>query len=166
MTSSRDWEKELAAIDRQLASVSDEALLAQNQPPAAPAAPGRPAAVPPRAPAVGGPVIVEKPRRRWAIVLGLLARLLLGVAAVVAVVLWPYEARCGLALAQYLAVVGVVGLAGIWTSVASWKHRAPLVHLLGLALVVTSGVFAAREVLPRVGYAMPTLEHPAIWACR
>ena len=166
MTSSRDWEKELAAIDRQLASVSDEALLAQNQPPAAPAVPARQAPVAPRAPAVAGPVIVEKPRRRWATVLGLLARLLLGVAAVVAVVLWPYEARCGLALAQYLAVVGVAGLAGIWTSVASWRHRAPLLHLLGLALVVTSGVFAAREVLPRVGYAMPTLEHPAIWACR
>ena len=163
----RNWDKELAAIDRQLASVSDEALLGKNQPaPAPPMAGGRqPAAVAvPRS--VAGPTIVETPRRRWQTTVGLLLRLLLGVAAVVAVVMWPYETRCGLALAEYLAVVGLIGLFGLWTSVASWKHRAPLVHVLGLALMVTSGVYAAREVLPRVGYAMPTLEHPAIWVCR
>jgi hypothetical protein len=163
--SSRDWEKELAAIDRQLASIPDEAL-APQAPPAAPPAPGRQAMAAPRMQPAPGPVIVETPRRRWQSTVGLLLRLLLGIAAVVAVVMWPYGARCGLALAQYLAVVGVMGLAGLWTSVASWRHRAPLVHVLGLALVVTSGVFAAREVLPRVGYAMPTLEHPAIWACQ
>ena len=163
---SRDWEKELAAIDKQLASIPDEALLAPTQKPAAGpvATPGRqPAAAPRPAP---GPVVVESPRRTWKTTLGLLLRLLLGVAAVVGVVMWPYATRCGLALAQYLAVVGVIGLAGIWTSVASWRHRAPLFHLLGLALVGTSAVYAAREVLPRVGYALPTLEHPAIWACR
>jgi hypothetical protein len=164
----RDWDKELAAIDRQLASVPDEALLAKPAPGAAPPAKAgaRPPAAPARPQPGAGPVIVENPRRRWRTTVGLLIRLLLGVAAVVAVVMWPYQTRCGLALAQYLAVVGLIGIMGIWTSVASWKHRAPLVHLLGLALVATSGVYAAREVLPRVGYALPTLEHPAIWACR
>jgi hypothetical protein len=63
-------------------------------------------------------------------------------------------------------VTAAVALAGVWTSVAAWRHRAPLVHLVGLALVVTGGVFAAREVLPRVGYALPTPEHPAIWFCQ
>jgi hypothetical protein len=164
--SSRDWEKELAAIDRQLASIPDEALVPQAPPAAAPPAAGRQPVAAPRAQPAPGPVIVETRRRRWQSTVGLLLRLLLGIAAVVAVVMWPYEARCGLALAQYLAVVGVVGLAGLWTSIASWRHRAPLVHVLGLALLVTSGVFAAREVLPRVGYAMPTLEHPAVWLCQ
>jgi hypothetical protein len=163
--SDRNWEKELAAIDRQLASVSDEALASPKSVAPQPAAPGRqPASPAPRAAAA--PVVVETPRRRWKTTLGLLLRLLLGVAAVVAVVMWPFEARCGLALAQYLGVVALIGIFGLWTSVASWKHRAPLVHVLGLALVATSGVYAAREVLPRVGYAMPTLEHPAIWTCR
>ena len=166
----RDWDKELAAIDRQLASVSDDALLGKppSAPPAAPAKPGaRPPAVLPARPQPGaGPVIVETPRRRWQSTVGLLLRLLVGIAAVVAVVMWPYEARCGLALTEYLAVVGLVGLMGLWTSVAAWRHRAPLVHVIGLALLTASGVFAAREVLPRVGYAMPTIEHPATWVCR
>jgi hypothetical protein len=164
----RDWDKELAAIDRQLASVSDEALAGKPAPAApVPAKPGtRPPAAPTRPQLGAGPVIVETPRRRWQSTVGLLLRLLVGIAAVVAVVMWPYEARCGLALAEYLAVVALIGLMGLWTSVASWRHRAPLVHILGLALLTTSGVFAAREVLPRVGYAMPTIEHPATWVCR
>ncbi len=161
----RDWDKELAAIDRQLSSIPDEALVSKPAP-AAPAPPAGRAPARQRPQPAAGPVVVETPRRRWQATLGLLLRLVLGIAAVVAVVMWPYEARCGLALAQYLAVVAVIGLMGLWTSIASWRHRAPLVHLLGLALVATSGVYAAREVLPRVGYAMPTLEHPAIWSCR
>ena len=163
--SSRDWEKELAAIDRQLASIPDEALVPKPQ--AAPPATGaRPQPVPAAARPAPGPVIVETPKRRWRAIVGLLVRLAIGLAAVAAVVLWPYDARCGAGLAGYLAVVAVIGLAGLWTSVAAWRHRAAFFHVLGLALMVTSGVFAAREVLPRVGYAMPTMEHPAIWVCR
>jgi hypothetical protein len=165
----RDWEKELAAIDRQLASVSDEALAGKQTPVApapVPAAPGRPVAAPGRLQPAAATVVAPTTRRRWQTTVGLLLRVLVGVAAVVAVVLWPYPSGCGLALAEYLAVVALIGLMGLWTSVASWRHRAPLAHVLGLALLTTSGVFAAREVLPRVGYAMPTIEHPATWVCR
>jgi hypothetical protein len=162
--SSRDWEKELAAIDRQLASVPDEALV--RNPAAVPQRvdPGaRPAVAAPRG---GAPAPPGVPARRWRSTAGLLVRLLIGLAGVAALAVWPYDVRCGSLLAGYLAVTAAVALAGVWTSVAAWRHRAPLVHLVGLALVVTGGVFAAREVLPRVGYALPTPEHPAIWFCQ
>jgi hypothetical protein len=156
---SRDWEKELAAIDRQLASVPDEALLPKPQPAPAQAAPARPAVPAP------GPTIVERPKRQWTVVLLLLTLVLVGAAGVAALVYWPYVATCGLPLAGYLAAVAGVGFIGLWISIRSWRHRSALFHVLGLALMVASGVFAAREVLPRVGYAMPTMEHPAMWAC-
>jgi hypothetical protein len=32
-------------------------------------------------------------------------------------------------------------------------------------MVAAAAVLAARDVLPRVGYAVPTAEHPASWSC-
>lgn len=78
---------------------------------------------------------------------------------------WPYEARCGAGLFGYLAALGVLLAAGTWSAVWSWRHRSPRAHVLSLLLMLWGGTLAAREVLPRVGYAIPTEAHPASWMC-
>lgn len=163
--SNRDWDKELAEIDRRLASVPDEPQAPERSTPAPVAAPSPqspPAAQPARR--LGTPAATPG-RRAMRTQIALLARLAFGAAVIAALVYWPYPARCGLGLGYYLALVSVLGLAGLATSVASWRHRAPLVHLLGILMLGAAGALGAREVLPKVGYAFPTPEHPASWRC-
>ena len=171
--SDRDWERELAAIDQRLASVPDAPPPAREAPRAGPparaTAPPIPAlATPAPEPAarrgLGTPPAAPG-RRSWRAQLALLFWLALGVAAVVALIAWPYPARCGAGLGYYLALVAGLAAAGLATSASAWKHRAPFVHVLGLAMVAGAAVLGARDVLPRVGYAIPTAEHPASWAC-
>lgn len=153
----KDWDKELAKVDKQLASLSDEKLLG----PAAPAAAGGKSttiAPPAKTVAVGEP----KPTTN----VGVFSRLALSVVLGIAMVLWPYEARCGVGLAGYLAAVVVVVASGVWSSVWTWRHRASRAHTLSLLLVLWGLVLGSLEVLPRVGYAKPDGAHPAMWACR
>jgi hypothetical protein len=89
----------------------------------------------------------------------------LGVAVVAALIAWPYPARCGAGLGYYLGLVAALAAAGVATSASAWKHRAPFVHLLGLSMVAAAVALGARDVLPRVGYAIPSAEHPASWSC-
>ena len=164
----RDWEKELAEIDRRLASTPTDPQVvplptarapAQARPaPAALASPARDAGF-----AAPAPVAA---RRHWKATAGLLVRLVIAAVLLTGVVIWPYETRCGPWLAGYLATVGAAALAAVWTSVASWRHRGALIHVLSLGMLVTAAVYGAIEVLPRVGYAMPDPAHPAMWACR
>ena len=93
------------------------------------------------------------------------ARLTLAVALGVAIAFWPYAARCGLGLAAYLAAVATLITAGVWSSVWTWRHRAAKGHSLALLLVLWGMVLGAIEVLPRVGYATPTANHPQNWTC-
>jgi len=157
----RNWDKELAKVDKQLASLSDEALLA----PAAgsgkgEAGRGKPAAKgsSPPMPAQSG----ERTGRRW----GMYVRLTLSVALGVGMVVWPYEARCGVGLAAYLAAVVVVVTSGVWSSIWTWRHRASKAHTLSLLIVLWGLILGSMEVLPRIGYAKPDARHPATWACR
>jgi len=143
----KDWDKELAKIDRQLGSLPDEALL-----------PARPAAGAPPAAGAGSP---PAPAR----MAGLLARLGLVTALGVGMLFWPYPARCGAGLFAYLAAVGVLVAGGAWTAAFSWRHRSPRAHVFSLLLVLWGGTLAAIEVLPRLGYAIPTEAHPAAWFC-
>jgi hypothetical protein len=152
----RDWDKELAKVDKQLASISDEALLV-------PAGSGKQAAsgVPkgqPRVSADTGDVGGKTP---W----GMYARLTLSVALGVGMVLWPYESRCGFGLAGYLAAVVVVITSGVWSSIWTWRHRASRSHTLSLLIVLWGLILGAIEVLPRIGYAKPDSQHPAGWVC-
>jgi hypothetical protein len=78
---------------------------------------------------------------------------------------WPYDARCGAGLAAYLGATGVVALGGVWTAVWTWRHRAARAHTLSLLIVLWGLVLAAVEVLPRTGYARPSADRPAAWAC-
>lgn len=161
-----DWEKELARIDKQLESLSDDALLppAKEAPkggakPVAVAAGRTPAA---RAGLTGGSE--PTPQQLRTRTLGVAARLVLATAVAIGVLFWPYEARCGAGLAGYLGAVGVVALAGAWSAVWSWRHRSARAHVVALVLVGWGLALAAAEVLPRVGYAKadPTR---ALWVC-
>ena len=147
MADARDWEKEMAKIDRQLESVSDEALLPSKSAPT-------PAA---RAKAVE----VQKSTST----LGVFLRLFLAVLLGVAMLFWPYEHRCGLGLAGYLGATAVIVTAGVWSAVWTWRHRAGRGHVLALLLILWGVVLAAAEVLTRSGYARPDADHPAVWAC-
>jgi hypothetical protein len=154
----RDWDKELAKVDKQLASLSDEALLVPagsgKKEAGSGAVKGKAAAVSADTGDIGG-------KTPW----GMYARLTLSVALGVGMVLWPYESRCGFGLAGYLASVVVVVTSGIWSSIWTWRHRASRSHTLSLLIVLWGLILGAIEVLPRIGYAKPDARHPAGWVC-
>jgi hypothetical protein len=79
---------------------------------------------------------------------------------------WPYDAKCGAGLGLYLGAVAAVLISGIWSAVWSWRHRASRLHMLSLLILLWGLVLGGLDVLPRIGYAKPTLEHPATWACK
>jgi hypothetical protein len=155
----KDWAKELAKVDKQLASLSDEELRGPA-PVAAPAKGGGTMAAPKSAaaPALTG----TKPATTD---FGVYARLTLSVALGVAMVVWPYNYRCGAGLAGYLAATTVVVGSGVWSSVWTWRHRAARAHSLSLLLILWGLVLGSLEVLPRIGYAKPDAKHPAKWSC-
>lgn len=143
----RDWDKDLAKIDRKLESISDAALIPSPRD---------------ATPAVQAKVAEE---RRATSTFGVFARLTLSVALGVGMLFWPYAARCGLGLAAYLGATAVVVAGGVWSSIWTFRHRAGRAHTLALLIVVWGIVLASIEVLPRVGYATPTPDHPAVWSC-
>jgi hypothetical protein len=146
--SDRDWEAELKKIDRQMEKVSDKAIL---PPPPMTATPAQKAAV--------------AEQHRATSTFGVFARLSLAVALGVGIIFWPYSARCGFGLAAYLGAVTALIVSGGWSAIWTWRHRAARAHLLSLLLVTWGVVLAATDILPRVGYAIPTAAHPATWGC-
>ena len=145
--SDRDWDAELKKIDRQLEQVSDEAVFPSK-------AAKSPAAK-----------IDALEAQRTTSTFGVFARLTLAVLLGVAIVFWPYEARCGFGMAAYLGAVATLVTAGVWSSVWTWRHRAARAHTLSLLLVLWGMILGAVDLLPRLGYAKPTADHPAAWAC-
>jgi hypothetical protein len=150
-----NWDKELAKIDKQLSSMSDEALLSKSETVPGPAPAAAKAAETLAAPS--GPKTTST--------FGVMLRLLLAAALGVGMVFWPYPSRCGTWLFAYLAASGVLMSAGLWSAVWSWRHRSPKSHILSLLLVLWGGTLAAAEVLPKLGYAIPSEDHPAAWLC-
>ncbi len=145
--SDRDWDAEMRKIDQQLASIPAQAATPQRaQPQGAPPA----------------PMATGKPETST---FGVMARLGLACALGVAIVFWPYTARCGLGLAGYLGAVTTLVVAGVWSSIWTWKHRAAKAHTVSLLLLTWGLVLAAADVLPRVGYAKTSANHPANWTC-
>src|SRR6478672_7077287 len=142
-----DWDKEMKKIDKQLESISDDALISSSAA-KAPAEKARVAEV-----------------QRTTTTFGVFARLVLAVILGLAMLFWPYSVRCGPGLFAYLFASSMVGVAGVWSAVWTWRHRAAQAHVLSLLLVVWGLVLAGLEVLPRVGYAFPTVAHPATWMC-
>ena len=144
--SDRDWDAEMKKIDQQLASIPAGAPPARAQAPSA----GAP------------PIAMGKPETST---FGVMARLGLACVLGVAIVFWPYSARCGVGLAGFLGAVGTLIVAGVWSSIWTWKHRAAKAHLVSLLLVGWGLTLAAMDVLPRVGYAKTSANHPANWTC-
>lgn len=141
--SDRDWEKELAKIDKQLESVSDAQLF-----------PEKPGARPSQKAQVAE---VRAATSSWPAVL----RLVLSVALGVGILFWPYANRCGPGLAGYLVAVAAVAVSGVWSAVWTWRHRLGRAHALSILLIVWGLILGAQEVLPRVGYAKQALS----WSC-
>jgi putative flippase GtrA len=150
----RDWDKELAKVDKQLASLSDDKL-------AAPVPGGQAAPQPSGKAAAREPMGEPKPTTSF----GVYARLTISVLLGVAMLVWPYPARCGAGLSAYLAAVVVVITGGVWSAIWTWRHRAAHAHTLSLLLILWGLVLGSIEVLPRAGYAKPDLQHPARWVC-
>ena len=159
--SDRNWEAELAKIDKQLASVSDEALLAESKAVAPTKSAGRTMAAPtmaaparsaaPSAPAAGA-------WRGW-------VKVTIAVGAAAGLMFWPWPASCGAPLIGFTAATGAVALLGVWSAVGTWRHRLGLAHVASLLVVVWGLALGAREVLPRVGYAAPTPQRSEGWRC-
>jgi hypothetical protein len=174
--SNRDWEKELAMIDRQLASLSDEELAARKEQAASTggASPGpkgvAPAARPQPAPASGvaapGFPTSTAPGTGWRARLAVNGKLLVALAAGVGILFWPWGWRCGSDLVLFLAAVAGVTLAGIWAARSTWHHRAGKRHVLALLVVLWGITLAAWQVLPRAGLVVPRyVTVPAEWGC-
>ncbi len=154
----RDWDAEMAKIDRQLAATSPEKLAAM-----AAESPSLQPTVQQRALKAGTPAAPAAPHKHRP--MAAWARLLLALALGVGMVFWPYAARCGAGLAIYLVGVTTLFSAGVWSAIWTWRHRTPRAHVLALLLVVEGLYLAGVEVLPRTGYAKPDVAHPALWSC-
>jgi len=144
----RDWDRELAEVDRLL-----NQLPTHREEKAAAAAASR------RAPTgQGGQAPAATSSRQW---IGTWARVGLGLLIGIGMTQWPYTHGCGFKLFVYLGGVTTVIVAGMWSSLSSWKRRLGVAHLLSQGLVIWGLVLAAREILPRVGYA----KEAATWFC-
>jgi hypothetical protein len=148
----RDWDRELADIDRVIEKQGAEAP--RGQPPALP--PG--AAAQPRARVPGTTAAPAAARRSVAMTWFWVG---LAVLLTAALAIWPYGKSCGLQLFFYLGAATLALLAGATGAVNSWRTRRGLAHLISLLVVVIAGIMGAGEVLPRVGYAAEA----ATWLC-
>ena len=133
----RNWDKELSDIDKVIA----------RQP------------APASAPAPGAGKAPSPAQRRFVA----LTWFWTGLAIILAVALplWPNDKSCGLRLVFYLGAAVIALLMGVLGALASWSHRRGLALLLSLVATLWAGVMAAREILPRVGYAKQELH----WTC-
>jgi len=148
----RDWDKELAEIDRLIAG--------QKSVPApkavAPAAKGgAPAAAARSAPALGPGRASRKE------LIGVWVKVGLGVVLAAAMSQWPYGHACGAGLFTYLGASGAVVVAGLWASIGAWRRRLGAAHTMGLLVVGWGLALLALQVLPRIGYA----REAATWWC-
>lgn len=131
----RDWDREMANIDR---------AIARQTPASAAPVPGSPPVTPPRR--------LVALTWFWAGLAVLLA---------VALLLWPYDKDCGIRLVFFLGAGVLALLAGVIGALTSWAHHRGLAHLASLLVIVSVGVMVMRQILPRVGYAREARD----WTC-
>lgn len=143
----RDWDKELADIDRLIA----------KQPVAPPPVPAGAPGARPAAPS--GRRAPEPPRHRAVLTAWL--RVLLALGAAAAMTQWPYAHRCGLPLYLYVGAAAAVAVAGIWGAVTAWKRRMPLAHFVSLLVALWGAGLVGRVVLDRTDY----VKTPLPWTC-
>ena len=141
----RDWDKELADIDKVIAR--------------SPASPAGPPALPAGQPKGSRGAVTPSGGKRAA--LWTWTQVLLGGLLAVGMTQWPYAHGCGLKLFLYIGAAGLVVVAGLWGALSSWRRRMGLAHSLSLLVLLSGMVLVAREVLPRVGYA----KQASTWMC-
>ena len=139
-----DWDRELAKVDKAMAREGKSPV---------PSKPGMPAASAPAAPV---PPAVD---RRAGVYTWL--RLSLALILGIGMTQWPYTHGCGGSLFAYLGGVTTVIVASCWSMVSSWRSRSVVAHFLSVGLLLWGSALAARELLPRVGYA----KQSATWFC-
>jgi hypothetical protein len=143
----RDWDKELAEVDRllnQLPTHREEQMAAQAAKRAHPT------------------VRADAGQDSGGGRIGTWARVGLGLLLGIGMPLWPYDHPCGIKLFLYFGGVLTVVVAGVWSSLSSWKRRMGRAHLLSQLLVIWGLVLAAEVILPRWGYA----KEAATWFCK
>ena len=141
----RDWDKEMAQVDRLLAKLPEADPALGRGVPTVPVSPraavgGAAGAVAmhPAGPARGGAWITT-----W-------MRVGLGLALGVGMLVWPYTHACGLKLVFYLIGATAVTVAGVWSALTSWKRRLGIAHTLSIVLIIWGLGIAGRQVLPRI----------------
>lgn len=140
----RDWDKELAEIDKVMARSP-----APSGPAPLPAAPGQ------------APRALAAPAGGRKAVLWTWLEVILGGLLAAGMTQWPYANGCGISLFLYLGAAGLVVIAGLGGALSSWRRRMGLAHTLALLVMLSGLVLVAHEVLPRVGYARQALT----WLC-
>lgn len=148
MAEARDWDKELAEIDRLI-----------DKPGGTAPAPSVPARRP-----TGKPAVPPGPERRGLTrkeVLGTWARAAFGVALAISVLQWPFASPCGFPLMLHAGAIGMVMVAGLWSAAVSWRRRIGAAHVVSLVTLLTGVVLAMLLILPRIGYA----REAASWFC-
>ena len=152
----RDWDKELAEVDRLLAKLphADPTLGRGPAPVHQPGAPGAPHAHPTHGALPPGVVPPPQPFAVW-------IRVGLGLLAGLAMTQWPYTHVCGLRSMFYLVGAGAVVSAGVWGAWGSWRRRMGLAHGLSIGVLIWGLALVTFEVLPKIGYAAKA----ATWFC-
>lgn len=147
----RDWDKELAEIDKLMGKPG---AAPAPRPPALPAARSA-ASAPPSAPAPAAPVSRRTVTGAW-------ARALAGALLAGAMTQWPYAHACGGPLLLYTLAAAAVVVTGVWGGMATWRSRLAAAHVLSLVVTGWGIGLVAAVVLPRIGYAA----EPLAWWCR
>jgi hypothetical protein len=140
----RDWDKELADIDRAIAKQPE----------------GGAKPVPASHP-TGGPMEPSPPPTRRRFVALAWFWTALAIVLALGLLVWPYDKNCGLRLIFFFGACGIALLMGVLGSLASWSSRQGLAFLLSLIVTLLAAMMAMREILPRAGYAREV----RTWTC-
>jgi len=142
------WDREMAEVDKLLARLPDADPYLKGE--VTQRRVGGPAPEGGATPLAGARAARTTGSAAW---LGTWARVALGLLIGIGMTQWPYTHGCGLKLIFYMTGVVAVIAAGFWSSISSWRRRLGVAHVLSQALIIWGLVLAAREILPRVGYA-------------
>ena len=153
----RDWDKELAEIDKLIAAGPAPAPAQEQAGRQSRQVAKAPSSSQPQAASGGGRLANLRYSSTFTWI-----RLILALGLGIGMTQWPYTHGCGMPLYGYMAAVGGVIVASFWSMVSSWKSRSGLAHALSIVLLFWGFGLAAREVLPRIGYA----KQVATWECR
>jgi hypothetical protein len=156
VTGPRDWDKELAEIDKAIARMPARPA-SPGDVPAASAGAGQPAGAARSPGAARASLPRVTPRETTTTWL----RVVLAVLLASALPFWPYARGCGLGLYLYLGAAAVAVTAGLWAASSTWQRRRARAHIVALLVIIWGLGLIAHEVLPRVGYA----KQPARWTC-